>query len=166
VNNNLITSQMVEVAETFSDAYQHVIDNMVGEQRNQVVAFVGSLIYTHKPYMLVSPEGLPMAQGMVFGSEVVRDFIMTLNYVFFARWGHGENAVAGLAENLGRGLGTWAPSPNLALMPKDIHSRISESVSIEELLMSNSWLMILLMLPLFIQVEAPKPPKIVKPQLA
>lgn len=151
----LDTQEMAEGAEVFIESYQHVLSNYGSDSRTEIQRFVVSVVLTEKAFMLVTPEGLDRAISLVFQQKHVRDFILTLQYVFAARWGMSQEKMERLAANLAYGAAPMLNVPTPA-MPNAVADRL---VSFEEaytLLVSNHWLVILMLLLLFLSVEQPK----------
>lgn len=147
---------MIVVADVFQGAYEHVIGNLVGDTRIAIIGFVGQVVLKEKPYLLVTGEGLQHAIDLVFCNEQIRDFVLTLSYTFFARLGESSAHVRGLSENLARGVAQGSSasprSVDYCAVPKDLSSRFTPETEALELIESNKWLVVLLLLPLFIQV--------------
>jgi hypothetical protein len=149
---NIDTDKMISAAETFSDSYTHVMNNYVAETKNRILLFVMDIILREKPYMLVSREGLPAIMNTVFSSDEIRDFVFTLQFVFFSRWGGTASDVEGLVGNLARGVGI-ANVGKVNAVPSDINARLSNETEVTELLTYNKWLCVILMLQLFVSLD-------------
>lgn len=158
INTNITTDAMMEVASVFIESFNHVVSNYVGESKNHAKLFTANIILKEKPYMIVSLEGLPHITEIVFGSDANRDFILTLSFTFFSRWGHSEREVYGLINNLARGVSN-ANALTLNAMPKDISSRLVSSENAAEILEANKWLIVIILMQLFITVEPVKETK-------
>jgi len=150
---NLDTDSMIVAAEVFQDSLNHVLGNLVGDSKLSIKEFIINILLFQKPYMLVTPEGLSVAIDLVFTKEEYRDFIFNLHYVFFSRYGNGINELTGLIENLSRGLSFNSNDSN-NFMPKEITSRLASQDSVYSLLLNNKWLITLLLIPLFINVDS------------
>lgn len=151
----LSSTQMIDVANTFQDAYAHVLNNLEGlSVKPAVIAFSAGMVLTEKPYMLVTEEGIQRAMTLVFGREDIRDFVLTLTYTFFARWDAGPSSMRDLAENLAQGVGgVLGGNLDLSAIPAEIHQRLMPRSDAGELLQSNPWLMVLLLMQLFISIS-------------
>ena len=156
----LSSTQMIDVANTFQDAYAHVLNNLEGlSVKPTVISFTAGVVLTEKPYMLVTEEGIQRAIGLVFSREDIRDFVLTLTYTFFARWDAGPSSVRDLAENLAQGVGgVVGGNIDLSAMPIEIQQRLMLRGDASELLQSNPWLMTLLLMQLFINVTTESKP--------
>jgi hypothetical protein len=150
--NNLTTEQMQEVAQTFIDSYAHVLANYIGETKDNITKFTADIVLRHKSYMLVGYEGLPNITDIVFNNEEYRDFILTLHYTFFSRWGQNEATLRGLIGNLARGVGI-SNLLEMNALPKPINSRLLFETTAVEILTANKWLIIILLLQLFIVID-------------
>lgn len=154
-DSNLTTEDMIVVATTFQDAHVHVLHNyLVPEERNKLLEFVANVILRERPYMLVTQEGIKHAIDLAFKDDLIRDFVLKLSYVFFARYGNRQTHVHALAANLARGA-AMGIKHDYAAIPDQIRMRLPEPAETTELLENNPWLMVILMIQLFIQLEAP-----------
>ncbi len=152
---HLSTEQMVIVAETFQESLQHVLSNYLGETKTDIQLFVAEIVLKNKPYMLVTEEGLQHAVNLVFTNEQHRDFIFTLAFTFFARWGESDMHVTGLAENLARGTSQVHHNLEYNAVPDQLTMRLSTMEDTKLLLEANKWLMIVFLLQLFIGLDVP-----------
>lgn len=157
---NLLTAEMIEVADVFQGSFAHVMSNIIGDAKPVIQNFVTSVVLQEKPYLLVTPEGLTHAINLVFTQEAHRDFIFNLTFVFFSRWGGNEDAVQGLIANVARGATqTYIDNKKqtymdqLCAIPKEISTRLSAYSDVAALLTANKWLLMLLLLQLFIVAE-------------
>lgn len=161
--SNLTTVEMIEASETFVDSLTHVLGNYLPESKIAIQTFIAEILLKEKPYMLVSPEGIARIQQQVFASEVHRDFIFTLHFTFFSRWGHTDSSVAGLIGNIARGV-AMSNVMDGNEMPAPIRSRLHTFASAERILLANQWLVIVLMLQLLVVADLPvlkqKQPKV------
>lgn len=146
-------TDMADVATVFQETFAHVTKNLEGSTAyEEVIKFCGHLVLFEKPYILVSSEGLPNAITMTFTRESVRDFVMTLSYNFFTRWGGSQEAIAALADNLSFGAGQAQVGRDLCAMPQPIAARLGEQEDTKTLLLNNRWLMVLLLIQAFISM--------------
>jgi hypothetical protein len=79
----LDAADWVEIGQVFKDSLTHVLQNAQAlEQpvRDRISRFVYVEAFYKKPYMLVTPAGVKSAIEVVFGDEVLRDFILSLTF--------------------------------------------------------------------------------------
>ena len=159
--SHLPLERMVEAATVLQDSYQHVLNNIPAAGRESIIQFVAKLILSEKPYMLITPEGLSHISELVFSNDPYRDFIFTLSFTFFARFGGPDTDITGLAENLARGAAQVSPNREGNAIPNQIANRLIEAVDIVPILINNRWLMMILLIQLFIttSIETSKSPK-------
>lgn len=153
--SNLTTEQMVIATSTFQESFQHVLGNYVGDSRTHIQKFVAGVVLRQKPYMLVTEEGVQHAMKLAFGNEADRDFLFTLTYTFFSRFGETNEPVKGLATALARGVSIGSHN-ELSAVPEPLQKRLPVEVDVRAMLESNQWLMTLLMMQLCIQVVVEK----------
>jgi len=150
---NIEPVDMVDVAIIFQESVKHVLSNLLPESKGVVTTFIAGIILQEKPYMLVTSAGIKRAIELVFINEEYRDFIFTLHFTFFSRWGKDEDAYGRLADNIANGAGLYSVGANSNLMPNDILSGLASVTNTKALLRSNSWLVILLLLQLFVTLD-------------
>ncbi|EKD22609.1 MAG: hypothetical protein ACD_84C00038G0006 [uncultured bacterium] len=148
----LNTNEMQEAAEVFVEAFGHVLGNFLGDSKSEIKKFAAELILREKPYMMVTEEGIPRIQQMVFIREDYRDFIFTLHYTFFARWGHSANAVDGLIGNIARGV-ALSNLTTYSAMPKELATRLPTEENAISILKANNWLVIVMLIQLFVTLS-------------
>jgi hypothetical protein len=160
---HLTTDEMVEAAQVFTEAYHHVLANTGLETRARIIEFVGHVVLAEKPYILVTPEGLDHAIGLVFENKYVVDFVHTLLFTFGSRWGMSQEKYEGLAANLAAGAAPISLAPaSLRSTPDALASRLASFPDAYSLLVANQWLVILLLLQAFVSAtlqQAPNKPK-------
>lgn len=152
---HLSTEEMVEAAQVFNEAYQHVVSNLLGETQQKIQRFVLATVVSEKPFLLITPEGLDRAISLVFQDAVVRDFVLTLQYTFGSRWGMSQDKFEGLVANLAVGA-TPAARLSDSAMPNAIADRLTSTSDAYNLLLANSWLVILMLLLLFLSIGPQK----------
>lgn len=148
---HLSTDEMVEVAAVFTESYHHVLSNLATEQRSRIIEFVARVVLSEKPYLLVTPEGLDHAIGLVFENKQVTDFVLTLLFTFGSRWGMSQDRYSALAANLAFGASPVTQQPNRA-MPDALASRLASFADVYNLLVANQWLVILLLFQSLVSV--------------
>ncbi len=155
----LSTEQMIEVGHVYNDAFKTVISNM-SSNRESILIFVTEMALSEKPYLLVTPEGVERLAERVFGTSAIQDFVLTLSFVFFARWGGDTEDCAHLAENLAMGATqSWTGNEKTIndmafAVPNQIASRLMKVGDAHQIIRNNPWLMIVLVLILCTNVAA------------
>lgn len=155
---SLTTEQMNEVSGVFQESLAYVLSNLPSkEAQASLKGFLAQLVMQEKPYLLVTQEGLSRVIDLVWTSPGYSDFIMSLSFVFFSRWGHGEEEVSGLCANLARGCAMINRSEKqLDAVPQLLGDRLSDIDAARRLIQANHWLVIVLLVQLFVTV-APQP---------
>lgn len=163
----LTTEEMQVLAETFQDSFKFMMTNAIGETKKRYTEFSARLVLQEKPYLLVTEEGLQHISGLVFSTPEIRDFILGLSFVFFSRQGFKEGQMDDLARALARGTSSHEYITNeeqrLDAIPKAIGSRMLSFNDVFPLLKANRWLMIVLLIQLFINVDVTEHTKQKKP---
>ena len=143
---------MVEVTEVFQESLQHCLAGLLSNTKLTISEFIASVILQEKPFMVLTPEGIPHVIDIVFTSSEIRDFVFNLHFTFFSRWGHSEDNVDGLINNLSRGLGL-SNMARLSAMPNDISNRLITFEHATEVLKENKWIIIILLIQLCISTD-------------
>lgn len=146
---NLNNQEMIVVAETFNESLDFVLGNYPKEIRDELYMFIVEIIMLEKPYMLVGVEGLPYISKKVFTNEHIRDLLFTLQFTFISRCGLTDIEYGKLVENIAQGL-KLVSHGSVSAMPKPISDRLSQFTDILEVLMSNSWLVMIMLIKLFV----------------
>ena len=152
----LTTRQSYVTSKIFVEATKFVLGNYPTEVRGKITEFLYGMLSVEKPYMLVTEEGIVHATDLVFSNEIVRDFIFTLHYVFIARWSPNQVKLNGLVNNLATGVSLSNPlcdDCTAVAMPAEIKQRMANYADSFNIIGSNGWLLILLMLILHINIE-------------
>lgn len=154
----LSPQEMEEVAQVFLQSFALCEANILGEQKAKVREFVGHVVLAEKPYLLVTPEGLDRAIGLVFENKHIVDFVHMLLYTFGSRWGMTDDRRAALSSNLAHGAAPIVSS-ELRSTPNALASRLATFEGAYHLLVANPWLVILLLLQLTVKLPSQQPGK-------
>lgn len=151
---SLTTQEMIVATETFQESFRHVMGNYpVPEAKQYLLKFVLGVIMVEKPYMLVTDEGIQRAIALVFTAEAERDFILTLTYTFFSRFGETSAPAKNLAAALARGIAlTGVTTSQLSAAPDAIKTRLPTEEEARAILEANQWLMTVLLIQLCVQI--------------
>lgn len=147
--NTLNHEGMMVVAETFIDAYQHVISNYTQEQRDLAKRFTAELVMKYVCFTAVTPDGIAKLKDAVFGRDENRDFILTLSFVTFSRLGMDEDGIEALAKNIARSISIPMKVDDV-MIPDDNMKRLASFDDVWTILKSNLWLITILLMQLFI----------------
>jgi hypothetical protein len=94
----------------------------------------------------------------VFADEVLRDFVLTLTFVFFSRWGASDEKYAQLVETFAFSVSADVPTSNTGTLnvpsaiPPAILADLSKSDNVRSRLLANKWLATLLLIQLVVQM--------------
>lgn len=167
-NGNLHHQEMKIVERVFAEAFQQAVARLDDEYGDKVKKFVRRLVFQHKPYLLVTPEGLITISGEVFKDEQVRYFVTMLRFDFFARWGENTGKEGALIQNLADGLGLrneqdgvlyTAENPGEDASPLDFRMRLATRAEAYNVIDKNRWLLMLLLIQLYVTPTPEEPPK-------
>lgn len=157
---NLNRTQMLEVQEAVTDAFDHVMAQFIGESATRVRSFLLQFTCSTSFYMAFSPNEFKQLMDTIFTQSDVRDFVMRVTAAFHARFGDGHAQYNSLLETL-----TWAynqkdPEPSLRgymAIPEAIASRMPSREDVANLLKANKWLVTMALIHLYLRVDMSTP---------
>ena|ERR1700693_4689033 len=148
---------MRDVAEVFREATEYVIANSSGDETRLVIRrFMANLALAYKPYMITTPEGTAELVQVIFGDEILRDFVLSLGYVFYSRWGVTSGKYTELVQTI-----AWSAAGDTGIegsrdtdnyIPQEIKENISVLSGTTAVLLQNKWLITILLIQLFVEV--------------
>jgi hypothetical protein len=149
-----------QVGEVFKGSLEHVLANSKSfstEAQDKINRFLLGFVMIEKPYMLATPAGVQHAVETVFTDEIVRDFVLTLVFVFTARWGSNSERFAELVESLAFAVSAQSPthiasSPSKNSIPSPILAELPKEEMVVPVLLENKWLVVLLLAQLTVQL--------------
>lgn len=148
------------VAAAIQSAWKTVESQVSADTRAKLHEWMMSYIIGEKPYLWASPENLPRIVAMIYGDEIARDFVHTLQFHFFLRWGEASEKFTGLVDVLSWSVGAYGMESERSTrskedhgaIPEDIRMRLSSREDVKELLTDNPWLVCLLLLRSFVSL--------------
>lgn len=149
-----VNDDMETVASAFHVAFKTVLGQYLDqEQRDKLMGWCITIAVEGKPWMWTSAEGQELLLDLVMVDEFYRDFVMTLTFMFFARWGEANVKFTGLVDTLS--WGTAADNVNnddkgLVLMPAAISDRLVSQADVKKYLAANKWVVTLMLIKLFV----------------
>jgi hypothetical protein len=149
----LSLDQMNDVANSFKVALENALSGLVGESKTSASGFIASIALHQQAHMVVSPEGLKQIIAIVFSDAGNRDFIFNLSFRFFAGWSGNEAEIDGLAASLASGCSQTHYIGDYSGVPIELSARLPGQADIEQLLRSNKWLMIIILLLLYVVID-------------
>jgi hypothetical protein len=148
----------IEIAEVFKGSLEHVLANSKSfsqEGQDVISKFIYGFVMVNKPYMLATPLGVQHAVDTVFTNEIVRDFILTLAFVFSCRWGANTQRYAELVESIAFAVSASDASGHgraLNAIPQQILDELPRVDTVLPVLQENKWLVVLLLMQLTVQI--------------
>lgn len=167
-SGNLHNQEMKIVERVFGEAFQQAVARLDDDYGEKIKKFVRRLVFQHKPYLLVTPEGLTAIAAEVFKDEQIRYFVTMLRFDFFTRWGEAHGKEQSLVGNLADGLGLrneqdgvlyTAENPGEDASPLDFRMRMATRAEAANVIDKNRWLLMLLLIQLYITPLPEEPPK-------
>lgn len=157
----------IEIGQVFKDSLEHVLQNSQALElatQERIQRFVYVEAFYKKPYMLATPAGVKGAIEMVFGDEVLRDFILSLTYHFYSRWGANNEKFQYLVETLAFAVSVDGPPdgtmavPYQSGIPTQVQDDLARSDTVRPTLLANKWLVIILLIQLVVAMPDLKAP--------
>lgn len=151
------------VAGAIQSAWQTIEAQIAPETRIKLHQWLMNFIVGEKPYLWAAPDNVPRIVQMVYADELVRDFVHTLQFHFFLRWGEASAKFTGLVDVLSWSVGshgldteqTGRRKEDHGAIPEDIRMRLSSREDVKELLLDNPWMVCLLLLRSFVSLVDP-----------
>jgi hypothetical protein len=151
--------KMNAIELAFRDAYDHTLSHFPDiTRRNTVLKFVSGITMQYAMYLAFTSDGLIRTMKDVFSNDIVRDFVLRLTGAFFTRLGVSEKDVNDLPEVLASAMCVFpAPSSSISLdtiaIPDELKTRLPEYEDVKTLLLTNKWLVTLVMVSLYLRIE-------------
>lgn len=161
MKDGLNSQEMELVGTLFQEAVDFLFQSATEKAKTNVLPFMMKRVIGDIMPTQMSPSGVKELQKEVFNNVEVRDFILELSFVFLSRWAASDNQVMALAANLSRGLSqTPYVTGDLGVdaVPGEIQQRLARRDEVYNMLASNSWLMMVVMMPLFMSSKSFKDP--------
>lgn len=157
---NLNRTQMLDVQEAVTDAFEHVMAQFIGESATRVRGFLLQFTCSTSFYMAFSPNEFKQLMDTIFTQSDVRDFVMRVTSAFHARFGDGHAQYHSLLETLAWSYSQKDPDPAVKAylaIPEAISSRMPSRDDIANTLKANKWLVTMALLHLYLRVDMSLP---------
>lgn len=153
--------QTLKIKELFTEALMQTVSNYAETSSGHITAFILHVCGELRPYMIVTPGGAETLAEEIFTNELKRDFIFNLLFNFCPRLSFTDvgkefsKLISTLAFTLAIGDVVTASTDNesTSLLPEELSTRIPDHETITNLLNSNKWLVMVLLISLYINVD-------------
>lgn len=161
----LTADEWITVGEVFKDSLQFVLSNsriLSAEAQERLTRFVYAYVLVQRPFTITTPQGSQHAVETVFTDEIVRDFVLSLVYVFFSRWGGTNQRFSDLVETLAFAVSAGSSGPlgngvgSRNMIPKQLLEDLPKEEAVRQVLGDNKWLVVLLLIQLVVGVPVPQ----------
>ena len=151
---------MAAVKEVLLGAMENFLNNQDEEKSVAVFSFLTSLVGTYTPYVMLTPENMATVSGLVFESETIRSFVLSLKFNFFGKLLQGQGRTVidliiidlALAVSCDMGYAEQAVG-DLNTMPENLAERYSEYEEAVRVLKANTWIICLLLIQLNVDLD-------------
>lgn len=153
--------QTLKIKELFTEALMQTVSNYAETSSGHITAFILHVCGELRPYMIVTPGGAETLAEEIFTNELKRDFIFNLLFNFCPRLSFTDvgkefsKLISTLAFTLAIGdvVTESADNQSTSLLPEELSTRIPDHETITNLLNSNKWLVMVLLISLYINVD-------------
>lgn len=159
----LSAKEMDEVGELVNQAFLTAFSNSRQVHHEKLLFFSFSLVREQVPYFLFSGqlEGTQKLISLMYDDPEVRDFILKITTLVFAKMGDVKNRWPQLVENLAEAVGYIEPPKTarrndrdnvdpITLTPDDVQHRVPTVDDVQEILLYNRWAVTMLLLHLYL----------------
>ena len=144
------TDDMELIGAAMQEAYTSTLSQYGPSYTGEIQEFVINLLTREKYHAWTTLEGMKRIQEVVFGTELNYDFVLSLQFHFFSRWGQGPQKYDSLVSVLAQSISYEQRDEGISLIPKEIQDRLSNTQDAELILRNNKWMVTLLVFKLFI----------------
>ena len=152
-----------ELKEIFKEALSQSIASYSERNRIAIYELLLHICGELRPYMVVTPAGAEAISDRIFSNDIHRDFIFTLLFNFTPRLSIDriEENFAYVVRSLAFGLsninkinipGYATANEDHIKLPEEVVDRLPTESSIIQLLKSNKWLVMILLINLYMSV--------------
>ncbi len=150
-----------QINTIFKEALNQTISNYAEKARLDVTHMLLHICGQIRPYMVVTEAGSEALSEEIFSNEIRRDFIFNLTFNFLSRIYFIDDKlitkiISGFTHSLAlteRVNSSSSGYEALDKLPEELSNRIPTHEEIYNLLCSNKWLIIVLLINLYISVE-------------
>lgn len=151
---------MEVVVASMQEAYRHTRNefDIDPNMREKIDGFVVNFLLNYQVSSIVMPSSLDTLVREVFSNKLIRDFVLTLQFNFFSRWGEAAENFTSLTDNLSYGLGLSSEeNSQFSVIPKQLSEALPSQDDVRLILKANKWLVVLLILKTAITVPTKQP---------
>lgn len=161
VSEGVFSNEDMEVVVvSMQEAYRHTRNefDMDPTLREKIDAFVVNFLLNYQVASIIMPASLDTLVREVFSNKLIRDFVLTLQFNFFTRWGEASVNFTSLTDSLSYGLGLSSDEEGqYSVIPKQLRDALPSQDNVREVLKANKWLVILLVLKTAVTVPIKQP---------
>lgn len=157
------------IKERFIDAMQQTLNNLSEEHSLVVRSGLLKLLGERSPSLFASPDVLSDLAADIFSNEILRTWIFDTKFVFFMGifGGEGRAMLLAITQDLALAAsedmdlfesGFLSPrekevADTVAAMPKELYEELPNASQIRAVIAANTWLVIVLLLFAFVDLE-------------
>lgn len=146
---------MEVVVAAMHEAYSHTRAEFDTDPvlRGEVESFITHFLLSYQVASITMTSSLDTLVREIFGNKTVRDFVLTLQFNFFARWGEAAVNFTSLTDSLSYGVSmSGEEQAQFCLVPKQLREAVPSQSEVRDLLNSNKWLVTLLVMKTAVSV--------------
>jgi hypothetical protein len=156
VSHAIDHDNMRVVGEIYKQAFFHTFGNFNEDIQKEVAIFWTDSMLRRKPYLMVTDGGFIEVREAVFNkSKNITDFMLMFVYTFFVMLAAAPEErttlIAVTANSLSRNFGGTRDLPDFRGIPVATASRLAEENDVFNMLSANTWLLLMVLAPVFMK---------------
>lgn len=144
---------MQEVGGVFIDAYASVLRELSNDSKDNVASMVRYLAAELRVHAFLTTDGLNAIVDYVFSDEIHYDFLFSLQYQFFAKWGRDQIGVSTLSGVLALSISHPFANGEQSILPSVYGERFNTEDIMKQLFDQNRWLTMILLMRLYVDTS-------------
>lgn len=154
---------MEEATDIFTSSFNHLLSNLDESANGTVLEFLTLVVGHFNPHVMLSTDNLGSLQLAVFEEPIVRDFVLSLKFLFFSRWvqGRGMAVIEALIDDLALGVSydcgldkhVNAVDQSANIIPPQLKDALTQYEDSLNVLRANPWIICLLLTQLCINLD-------------
>lgn len=138
--------EMFRIGSLYKEAFINTLNGYSGEEEVELKSLLIKLARAYTPYGIIQESTIDFLLEHIFTVELHRDFIWKLSINFSFYIGDDENLYSSVCKAISIGLDITSRLDINSLVPVELKKRHLDKESILECLLSNKWLVMIILL--------------------
>ena len=122
--NRLTSQQMTDCLTVFAEAQQKTISLFSENEQEEIMGWMRDISLTN-PVLMLRPDNVIAMNTTIVSSEIIRHYVSSVTFLFFATAGNVDDFETRLCNNLVQGLALDGPRSELSTIPEELrHSMV------------------------------------------